>query len=313
MLALLCLSSGWQFFWGRAMKKVACYASALFFAVISSQVEATTFSTDAFITNFDVVGAPGVDDNKQDQPTPVISHAEVGSATATAISSGGHLGVATQYAGNVNPGGGTANFATTVIFTSTNPNITTTSLSLNLAISGLLSVGPLSTSGGANASWNATAELGSTIYSYGTSLDTSGGVNINGFVRTLTFTSGGEQITGTIGSISDQVGGILTTGTIPIVSLNTPIFIKISLDVEGFGNPGGVQAGFLNSLDYPIGMGVFNLDDGVTANDPGTFLFNNLFLPPTAETPLPAAFPLFATGLGALGFLGWRRKRKQAA
>jgi hypothetical protein len=25
---------------------------------------------------------------------------------------------------------------------------------------------------------------------------------------------------------------------------------------------------------------------------------------------LPAALPLFATGLGALGLLGWRRKRK---
>lgn len=31
------------------------------------------------------------------------------------------------------------------------------------------------------------------------------------------------------------------------------------------------------------------------------------------STPLPAALPLFATGLGALGLLGWRRKRKQAA
>ena len=29
-------------------------------------------------------------------------------------------------------------------------------------------------------------------------------------------------------------------------------------------------------------------------------------------TPLPGAFPLFATGLGALGLLGWRRKRKKA-
>ena len=27
-------------------------------------------------------------------------------------------------------------------------------------------------------------------------------------------------------------------------------------------------------------------------------------------TPLPASLPLFATGLGALGLLGWRRKRK---
>ena len=30
-------------------------------------------------------------------------------------------------------------------------------------------------------------------------------------------------------------------------------------------------------------------------------------------TPLPAALPLFASGLGALGLLGWRRKRKASA
>jgi len=30
-------------------------------------------------------------------------------------------------------------------------------------------------------------------------------------------------------------------------------------------------------------------------------------------TPLPAALPLFATGLGAIGLLGWRRKRKVLA
>jgi len=30
-------------------------------------------------------------------------------------------------------------------------------------------------------------------------------------------------------------------------------------------------------------------------------------------TPIPPALPLFATGLGALGLLGWRRKRKQVA
>ncbi len=29
-----------------------------------------------------------------------------------------------------------------------------------------------------------------------------------------------------------------------------------------------------------------------------------------SATPLPAALPLFATGLGGLGLLGWRRKRK---
>ena len=32
-----------------------------------------------------------------------------------------------------------------------------------------------------------------------------------------------------------------------------------------------------------------------------------------SATPLPAAFPLFVTGLGALGLFGWRRKRKGTA
>lgn len=31
-----------------------------------------------------------------------------------------------------------------------------------------------------------------------------------------------------------------------------------------------------------------------------------------STTPLPAALPLFASGLGALGLLGWRRKRKRS-
>jgi len=31
-----------------------------------------------------------------------------------------------------------------------------------------------------------------------------------------------------------------------------------------------------------------------------------------APVPLPAALPLFATGLGVMGLLGWRRKRKAA-
>jgi hypothetical protein len=36
-------------------------------------------------------------------------------------------------------------------------------------------------------------------------------------------------------------------------------------------------------------------------------------IPGPSTVPLPAALPLFATGLGALGLLGWRRKRKAAA
>jgi hypothetical protein len=41
------------------------------------------------------------------------------------------------------------------------------------------------------------------------------------------------------------------------------------------------------------------------------FRLDNLTLDST--TPLPAALPLFASGLGVLGLLGWRRKRKASA
>ena len=32
-----------------------------------------------------------------------------------------------------------------------------------------------------------------------------------------------------------------------------------------------------------------------------------------APVPIPAALPLLASGLGALGFIGWRRKRQALA
>ena len=44
-----------------------------------------------------------------------------------------------------------------------------------------------------------------------------------------------------------------------------------------------------------------------TSSNPGGEI--RAFLVPT---PLPSAFPLFATGLGALGLLGWRRKKTAA-
>lgn len=56
----------------------------------------------------------------------------------------------------------------------------------------------------------------------------------------------------------------------------------------------------LNAANLPAGVSVdytveINLPNGLTA---------------TAATPLPAALPLFAGGLGALGLLGWRRRRR---
>jgi hypothetical protein len=51
----------------------------------------------------------------------------------------------------------------------------------------------------------------------------------------------------------------------------------------------------------------------LTNSTPGVFFHatNGTLTPST--TPVPATLPLFATGLGALGLLGWRRKRRAQA
>jgi hypothetical protein len=47
--------------------------------------------------------------------------------------------------------------------------------------------------------------------------------------------------------------------------------------------------------------------------DPDVVVMDDFIFGEPSNTPLPAALPLFATGLGVLGLLGWRRKRKQGA
>ena len=50
----------------------------------------------------------------------------------------------------------------------------------------------------------------------------------------------------------------------------------------------------------------------VAENVTNTYAVSFAGTPPT-QTPLPGTLPLFASGLGALGLLGWRRKRKAQA
>jgi hypothetical protein len=49
----------------------------------------------------------------------------------------------------------------------------------------------------------------------------------------------------------------------------------------------------------------------LTSQDSNSDIFWGLA--PVETTPIPTALPRFATGLGALGLMGWRRKRKLTA
>jgi len=69
--------------------------------------------------------------------------------------------------------------------------------------------------------------------------------------------------------------------------------------------PPDASAGF-RARTTPNPFDGWTCSTSCNSDTPTTIVFDN-------TTPLPAALPLFATGLGALGLLGWRRKRKNAA
>ena len=85
----------------------------------------------------------------------------------------------------------------------------------------------------------------------------------------------------------------------PIVSPGTP-FPAGFTDLQGW-----TRDQFLDPDWLRVGT------DIVGGSTPPTFNF--AFTLNGVETPLPATLPLFASGLGVLGLLGWRRKRKAAA
>jgi len=82
-----------------------------------------------------------------------------------------------------------------------------------------------------------------------------------------------------------------------------------SLDLAGLGLAvGGKEVNlYFFENDY---FALVSADSNITSDlsGPGTFTLTQL-----TPTPLPGALPLFATGLGVLGLLGWRRKRKATA
>src|SRR4029077_19741352 len=99
----------------------------------------------------------------------------------------------------------------------------------------------------------------------------------------------GVTITGT-SVLSASSGDIVFDPTMP----GTDTFSSGSNSLE-------FEAGKLTLIDSVIGSSSI-----LQRQEPAAILARE-------TTRLPAALPLFATGLGGLGLLGWHRKRKVAA
>ncbi len=88
---------------------------------------------------------------------------------------------------------------------------------------------------------------------------------------------------------------------------------NVSTSVYDFFFNGGASYAYLN-LDFNLAEGVITSggDYDPACGPPSTCPSGASLTGGTVvgTTPIPAALPLFATGLGALGLLGWRRKRK---
>ena len=142
-----------------------------------------------------------------------------------------------------------------------------------------------------------------------------------------------------VGSVYQDLGTITATNTLQLVTFQPYFNVEISGSQVwvNASNYYGTYSGDFNG-EYLIDTSVTTFPSYVLDSSsvlPGgnptiTIVGNTLeidfhgltFAPgsqlvldfgPVSQTPLPAALPLFATGLGAFGLLGWRRKRKAQA
>ena len=93
------------------------------------------------------------------------------------------------------------------------------------------------------------------------------------------------------GTVEFNQTNIASTGTIPGTTI--PLYVEATFDVTATGT----DTLTFSSFDIPSALA---LDDVAVTSV-------------SSATPLPAALPLFASGLGAIGLFGWRRKRKNAS
>jgi uncharacterized repeat protein (TIGR01451 family) len=133
------------------------------------------------------------------------------------------------------------------------------------------------------------------------------------FDYTITITDNGLTLTNT--SVTDP----LPSGIMFEKFLSTPTGTSASVDATGtiitwtIGDLAPVTTDALELQVMAVVTGLWTNTATLNAVGAGGGPDLQVASATVDVTPLPAALPLFATGIGALGLLGWRRKRKVKA
>jgi hypothetical protein len=176
----------------------------------------------------------------------------------------------------------------------------------------------------------------------GTTSDASGidGLVVDGVTYDVTFANGSYNTvysitaptflgnsSGSVDAANALASAMNALGVTDILGVNQMIYGQAALFIPDAQNSdGSFDAQYVELVSPPqpqSSFGWFYLSGNTTYGfveissgaiiDDGGFAVFTAVSGPTTNTPLPAALPLFATGLGGLALLGWRRKRKTQA
>ena len=126
---------------------------------------------------------------------------------------------------------------------------------------------------------------------------------------TITFDPTGGTQAGALGAFSSNLPA--GYGTFTFLAFPGELVVGDDCNIGGCSATAGADNAFVDFHVTASGGLTFNL-----AAISSTSSTSSLFETSTgtvSQTPLPAALPLFASGLGAMGLFGWRRKRKTQA